>query len=222
MMMPAQPQAPRPPLAMTTALPLLDALDRAPAIACSACLVGVRCRYDGADKNAGRELIDRLLDRPADPAIDPRASDIWRLFAEAARRCRDGHALDFESALQALVPRGVLPLCPELFGGLPCPRAPADFFDGDGADLVFGRARLIDRLGRDVSAPFVDGARIALELARAHGVRAALLKEGSPSCGVRRVQREGVKVEGRGVAAVLLSRAGIPLFSEEELAAGAP
>lgn len=205
---------------MALAPDLLQTIDRAPALACSACLLGVCCRYDGAQKRAPKALLERLLLRQADAALRASQTRIWRLFAEESG-LRGGHRLGFEEIFEAFLPRGIVPLCPEIFGGLGCPRPPADFSGGDGSALLKKRARLIDRLGADVSEAFVRGARMALSIARAHDIQAALLKEGSPSCGVRRVQCGAVKIQGLGVTAALFERAGIRLFSEEDFTSAA-
>ncbi len=77
-----------------------------------------------------------------------------------------------------------LPLCPEQLGGLPTPRTPADLVDGDGFAVLAGRARVIDRAGRDRTEQFILGARQVLAVARAQEITLALLKARSPSCGV--------------------------------------
>lgn len=116
----------------------------------------------------------------------------------------------------------VLALCPEVAGGLPVPRPPAEIaLAAGGAAVLSGAARVLAVTGRDVSAHFIAGANAALACARAHSVRVAVLKEGSPSCGTgstydgtfasRRVSRPGV-------AAALLQQAGIRVFSELQLA----
>lgn len=113
----------------------------------------------------------------------------------------------------------VLPVCPETAGGLPVPRPPAEIADGaGGARVLSGEVPVLDVHGRDVSAAFVDGARHALALARAHGVRVAVLKEGSPSCGsgfVHDGRFRGIRVPGLGVTAALLQQAGVQVFSEQ-------
>ncbi len=98
----------------------------------------------------------------------------------------DGRALPAHSAVAALDPARVLALCPEVLGNLPTPRPPARFADArpghEGEDVLAGRARLLDAMGRDVSAAFIAGAREALGLALAAGVGQAWLKDRSPSC----------------------------------------
>lgn len=87
--------------------------------------------------------------------------------------------------LQAWLAQGrVLPLCPEVAGGLPVPRLPAEIEAGAGGAAVrAGVARVYDARGGDVTAAFARGAEAALALVRQHGVRMAVLKAGSPSCG---------------------------------------
>jgi uncharacterized protein YbbK (DUF523 family) len=147
-----------------------------PVVVVSACMVGVRCRYDGRDQ---------LL-----PSLDARAADC-----------------------------ALLPLCPEVLGGLGVPRPAASFDgEGDGAAVLAGTARLRDVNGRDVTGAFVDGARRADELMRLAGATSAWLKERSPSCGVKQVHRGGALVSGRGVFAALVAARGIRLQSDEDLA----
>ena len=49
-----------------------------------------------------------------------------------------------------------------------------------------------------------------------------IFKEGSPSCGIRRVDIEGNKQQGYGVATALVARSGIPMISEEDPLPEAP
>ncbi len=74
--------------------------------------------------------------------------------------------------------------------------------------------------GSDVTAAFVSGARGALAAARSHGVRMAVLKEGSPSCGVLSIYDgsfQGQRAPGQGVTTALLEQHGIRVFTEEQL-----
>ncbi|BDU76457.1 DUF523 domain-containing protein [Mesoterricola sediminis] len=119
----------------------------------------------------------------------------------------------------------VLPCCPEVAGGLPVPRPPAEIAGGaDGGEVLAGRARILDPAGRDLTAPFLAGAAATLDLARAGGAVLAVLKEGSPSCGSAAIHDgafSGVRVPGQGVAAARLRAAGIPVFSERQWEAAA-
>lgn len=104
----------------------------------------------------------------------------------------------------------LIPVCPEVFGGLPTPRADAQRA-GD---------KVIARTGKDVTFEYMKGAREAVRLAKEHDVLCAVLKEKSPSCGSSRIYDgtfRGNLVEGQGMAAELLRNEGYRVFSEEKL-----
>jgi uncharacterized protein YbbK (DUF523 family) len=113
--------------------------------------------------------------------------------------------------LKALGAEGrVLSFCPEVAGGLPTPRPPAER-QGE---------RVVTASGLDVTAEFDRGAELALQRCQAQGIRFALLKEGSPSCGSGRIYNgrfEGTSMAGEGKTTALLRRHGIQVFSEDQL-----
>jgi uncharacterized protein YbbK (DUF523 family) len=116
----------------------------------------------------------------------------------------------------------LVPFCPEVSGGLPVPRPPAEIVGGDGSAVLDGTARVVTDAGADVTAEFLRGARLALDTARRAGARIALLKEGSPSCGSGRVYDgtfTGTPAPGTGLTTALLRREGIHVFSEDDLEA---
>jgi uncharacterized protein YbbK (DUF523 family) len=106
----------------------------------------------------------------------------------------------------------IVSVCPEMLGGLPTPRPPAE--------IMAGTRRVTTPSGEDVTGAFEKGARIAAEQSAAHAIRVAILKEGSPSCGSSYVY-DGTftrtRVAGEGVTAGLLRERGLAVFSEEEL-----
>ena len=108
-----------------------------------------------------------------------------------------------------------LPFCPEEQGGLSTPRPPAWIEARDAAAVLDGADRVVTHEGRDVSEAFLRGAEGALELCRRHGVQRAFLKERSPSCGVARTHVAGEAVDGPGVTAERLRRAGIEVRGVE-------
>ena len=143
-------------------------------------------------------------------------------------RCLLGHRVRYDGGasgpfdqLQQWVDEGrVVPLCPEVAGGLPTPRAAAEIPGGQGGEVLDGRAAVITTDGADVSAEFLSGAYQALELVQKHGIRIAVLKVNSPSCGNLLTYDgtfSGVKVSGEGVTAALLRRYGVQVFSELQL-----
>ncbi len=114
----------------------------------------------------------------------------------------------------------IVKLCPEIAGGLPVPRAPAQISGGSGSDVLNGNARVIDENGNDLTANFIKGAEYALSLARKTGAVMAVLKDKSPSCGVSLIYDgsfTSVLVPGCGVTAALLKMNGIEIFSENDL-----
>lgn len=114
----------------------------------------------------------------------------------------------------------VVAVCPEVAGGMPTPRPPAEIQPGEfAATVLAGQGRVVAVTGEDVTAQFVRGAREALAAAQARGIRVAVLKEGSPSCGSGYVYDghfAGRRQPGLGVTAALLRGAGLQVFSEKQ------
>ncbi|MBY0012841.1 DUF523 domain-containing protein [Paenibacillus typhae] len=126
-----------------------------------------------------------------------------------------------ENSLKELLDSGrAAAVCPELLGGFSTPREPAEISGGTGADVLDGKARVIDRSGNDVTGMYLEGARITLETARKCSASIVVLKQNSPSCGSTMIYNgdfAGVKIAGEGVTAALLRRNGIRVISEQEL-----
>lgn len=102
-------------------------------------------------------------------------------------------------------------ICPEMSGGLPVPRPPAEL-QSDG--------RIITKSGKDVSAPFNQGAQNSLNLCLQQNIKIAILKQSSPSCGSQQIYDgsfSGQKISGMGVTAKLLTDNGIEVFCEQTL-----
>jgi len=134
---------------------------------CSACLLGIKCRYNGKSKRDKKIL-------------------------ELAKK------------------EILIPVCPEQLGGLPTPREPAE---------QKGK-RVITKSGKNVTKKFKKGARQVLKIVKLFGVREAILKQKSPSCGCGQIYDgtfSGKIIKGNGVTAALLKRNGIKVISEEEL-----
>ncbi|MBB4064371.1 DUF523 domain-containing protein [Gellertiella hungarica] len=114
-------------------------------------------------------------------------------------------------------------LCPEMSAGMPVPRLPAEIEGGaSGDDVLDGRARVVDAKGGDVTDAFLEAARNAQQTATAEGCRAALLIDGSPSCGSITIYDgsfSGRRMAGAGVTAALLRRNGIAVFAPDGVAA---
>ena len=111
-------------------------------------------------------------------------------------------------------------LCPEVSGGLPTPRPPAEIPGGQGAEVLDGRVVVMTVGGADVSAAFLAGAHAALRAVREQGLRLAVLKARSPSCGNQQNYDgsfSGTLVDGEGVTAAALRRVGVRVFNEQQL-----
>ena len=118
----------------------------------------------------------------------------------------------------------VVPFCPEVAGGLGVPRPAAEIRGADGEAVLDAHASVVTREGSDVTANFLEGAHKALAAAQSRGVRLAILKDGSPSCGSTWIYDgtfTGQRQHARGVTAALLERNGIRVFSEEQIAEAA-
>ena len=122
----------------------------------------------------------------------------------------DNHCPALLAALQAGGHTAV-PVCPEVYGGLPTPRPPAE-----------RRARrVVTEAGADVTAQYQKGAQAALALYRLCGCEGAVLKANSPSCGCGTIYDGSFahrKVAGDGVTAELLKAHGVPVCTEQDFA----
>lgn len=110
--------------------------------------------------------------------------------------------------------------CPELAAGMSVPRPPAEIMFADGTDVLHDRARIIEKTGQDVTGHYQLAAWLALRAAQESGCRAALLTDGSPTCGSQHIYNgsfNNIRKAGTGVAASLLSEHGIAVFSEAQL-----
>lgn len=128
----------------------------------------------------------------------------------------DGASKPNPRVAAAIAGMEVIPICPEVFGGLPVPRPGVELRGGDGDAVLAGTARCAEELsGADQTAAFLAGARAAV--AAAQGATRAILKERSPSCGCRATHIDGKVAPGRGVAAAALHAAGVEIVSDEEI-----
>lgn len=114
----------------------------------------------------------------------------------------------------------LITVCPEIEGGLPVPRPPAEIKRGDGKMVLGGKARVITSEGDDVTTPFIKGALKSLKVALDNDCVAAILTEHSPSCGSNRIYDGSfskTKHDGVGVTTSMLEQNHIPVFNQEQL-----
>ena len=105
--------------------------------------------------------------------------------------------------------------CPEVEGGLPIPRFPSEI-------VSTSPLKLVNSLGDIVTEQFVLGAKKCVEICKKEGIKKALLKANSPSCGLGKVYDgtfSGTLVDGDGVTVRELKDNGIEVFSEKQFVA---
>lgn len=128
--------------------------------------------------------------------------------------CRfDGERLEENRLLKFSNEKIPIPVCPEQMGGLSTPRIPSEINDGNGEDVLDGKARVINKNGEDVTENFVKGAYEVKKLTEIIDIKEAILKSKSPACGFGKIKKDGKEVEGNGVCAALLNRMGIKISS---------
>lgn len=106
----------------------------------------------------------------------------------------------------------LVPICPEVMGGLTTPRSPAER-QGD---------KVINKEGTDVTAQYLRGAEEAAKLGEMFDCKIAVLKSRSPSCGCGSIYDgtfTGTRNPGDGVAAEHLKALGYTVFTEEDILA---
>lgn len=134
--------------------------------------------------------------------------------------CRYNGGNNLKPELLKLMKEGrAIPICPEQLGGAPTPRVPCEIVGGNGLEVLKGRAKVINNLGEDTTELFIRGAREVLKIAWASGAHEAILKERSPSCGVKEAYDgsfSGKIVCGIGVTAAILKNSGIELWTEKK------
>ena len=117
-----------------------------------------------------------------------------------------------QKIIDFLSDKEVIPVCPEVMGGLSTPRLKSekDFND---------KNKVINEHGKDVSEFFLKGAKIALEKVFESGAKLAIVKEKSPSCGSKKIYNgkfNGTLIEGSGVFTTLLKENNIKVLTEED------
>lgn len=104
----------------------------------------------------------------------------------------------------------LIPVCPEIMGGMPTPRNPIEIKDG----------KVFDYDGEEFTKEFEKGSEEVLKLAKLYNSSIAILKENSPSCGSNYIY-DGTfnhqKIKGMGFTALKLSKENIKLFNEENV-----
>lgn len=115
-----------------------------------------------------------------------------------------------EKVAEYLKGHEVIPVCPEVSGGLPTPRIPCEIVDGV----------VTNRNGESKDKEFRSGAELCLQKAIEENAELAILQSRSPSCGVKQIYDgsfTGRLVEGMGIFAKMLKDNGIKVLDLEDL-----
>lgn len=125
--------------------------------------------------------------------------------------CRyDGKGALIEQLRELSQKHNLIPVCPEIYGGLATPRDPAERV---GESVVTCN-------GQDVTKQYEKGAQEILKLAKFYDCKYAILKERSPSCGYGKIYDGTFSkklIEGNGVTAQLLADNGIRVLGEQDI-----
>ncbi len=124
--------------------------------------------------------------------------------------CRyDGKSKPCPKIMKLKEKYNLIPVCPEVLGGLETPRTPCE--------IQFGK--VISAGGEDRTKEYKKGAEITLEIAKRHNCTYAILKSKSPSCGKGKIYDgtfSKTLTDGNGITAQLLTENGIEVYSETE------
>lgn len=135
------------------------------------------------------------------------------------KRCRyNGEDRAHAGVIRFLRGKRHLAVCPEKLAGWGVPRPPVEFHGGGAKEVAGGEATIKDSRGRDRTAGLMKGVARALRRALRLKPGEAILKEKSPSCGVKQVYRDGKLKRGQGLFAYSLKRHGVKVRSEESFA----
>ena len=101
----------------------------------------------------------------------------------------------------------IIPICPEVLGGLPTPRIPSEIINN----------KVINQEGTDVTLEYVTGANKALQILKENNIKIAILKAKSPSCGKGEIYDGTFShtiIEGNGITANLFLENDILVLNE--------
>ncbi|MGL5634987.1 MAG: DUF523 domain-containing protein [Sarcina sp.] len=122
-----------------------------------------------------------------------------------------------ERVMEFIKGEEVIYICPEQLGGLTTPRDPAEIV-GSANIVIHGCGKVISNKGNNVTDEFLKGAYKVLAIAKEKGIKRAILKAKSPSCGRGIVYDgtfTGMKIIGNGITTELLLEHGIEVLTEE-------
>lgn len=106
----------------------------------------------------------------------------------------------------------LVPICPEIYGDLSTPRSPSEITN-------YKQLKVYNKDEIDVTDNFKKGAQMAYDIINIKGIKIAILKQKSPSCGKGLIYDGTFSknlVEGNGVACDLFLEKGIKVYSEDD------
>lgn len=129
--------------------------------------------------------------------------------------CKYDGKNNYNKKIEDLFYRGdVMPVCPEVLGGLSTPRTPCEIVQ-EGMEM-----KVINKDGDDVTSCFIKGAEATLKIAKAIGADTAILQKRSPSCGVYEIYdgtHTNTLIKGQGITTKRLEENGIKVITEDDL-----
>lgn len=127
---------------------------------------------------------------------------------------------EFERKLPKLMKKyNIIPICPEIMGGLSTPRVPAEIVSGSQAAKGVNIINVMNKGGTDVTEQFNRGGMEAVHLAELYNCKYAILKAKSPSCGSGQIYDgtfSKTLIAGDGITAAMLKAQGIKIFTEND------
>ena len=122
----------------------------------------------------------------------------------------DGKIIINEKMKKLVDDNKALMVCPEILGGMSVPRLPCEIQNG----------RVMNISSDDKTNQYVEGAIKVLDLAKKYGIKKAILKEKSPSCGSSCIY-DGTftkkLIPGQGITTRLLRLNDIEVISDEDI-----
>ncbi len=133
----------------------------------------------------------------------------------AGVNCRyDGKDYPYDKVVELVNQGEAIPVCPEQLGGLTTPRISCEIVNQPGDPKV------INKEGVDRTKEFLLGAERTLAIAKVLGVKKAIMKSKSPSCGCGQIYDgtfSGNLIPGNGLAVERLLQNGIEVITEKDL-----
>ena len=134
----------------------------------------------------------------------------------------DGKKMSINSPILAqwLKDGRLVSFCPEVAGGMPVPRPPAEIQSGDGGDVLNGKAKIMNSERVDVTDHFLQGTRRVIQFLENNTIKMAVLKSLSPACSVHGIYDGSFSRKirsGVGILAAFLQDYPVQLFNENQL-----